>query len=268
MALGHHVVWEEVNDRFLTSGAGINIVVEGFFPSSTQVIADAYAHGARFICIAPEEPTPRGFNGGVYDEWVVRQTEFPNAAKYFDGIFYLVPGSGSWYSQWAPAASVELGYAPSLVRQDDVEPIYDFGFFGSRSDRRLDICKQLVSHSGKRKALIFVTDLLDQSVRDQKMQEARVILQIRRHDYLGFVSSTRCNTALCLGRPVLAEPHLFSKPWNEIVKFSESLEAFFDDALTMRDEWKAAYAAQFARFSEKLTPEFCIGRALEEIKVM
>lgn len=269
-ALGHKVVWQPKNDIFVAADSGYNIIIEGFTPYSTQVIANAHAQGARFICIATEEPTPKGFNHGRDREMVKRQAEFPNAAKFFDGILYLVPGDHvrDWFSQFAPTAYVELGYAPTLPRPSDwIEPQFDFGFFGSVSTRRLKILKKLAKAIGSEKAVRVEGTFPSQTERDRIMREARVIVQIRKHEEMGLVSSSRCNTALCLGRPVVAEPHLLSKPWDEIVKFSASLDAFYNDCLMARSMWKGLHASQMAKFRERLTPEFCIGRALREIGI-
>lgn len=270
-ALGHRVVWEPKNDRFLMPDAGINLIVEGFTEASTQVIQEAHRRGARFVCIATEEPTPKGFNHGRDREMIYRQREFPNVGRCFEGILHLVPGDHvtRWYGQWAPSAPVELGWAPTLVRPGDwQEPEFAFGFFGSLTKRRLKILKRLAkSLNGVEKAVRVEATFPSQTERDRIMREARVIIQIRKHDEMGLVSSSRCNTALCLGRPVLAEPHLLAKPWDEVVKFSDTSETFFNDALMMRAAWRGVHSAQYSRFREKFTPEFCIGRALREIRL-
>lgn len=269
-ALGHRVVWESKNDHLLMGDSGINLLVEGFTPGSTQVIAAAHERGARFVIIATEEPTPRGFNHGLDLEMVKRQAEFPNAAKFAEGILYLVPGDHvrDYYSQFAPSAYVELGYAPTLVRPGDwAEPTYDFGFFGSLSKRRLKLLKKLAKAIGTQRAVRVEATFPSQVDRDRIMREARVIVQIRKHDQMGLVSSTRCNTALCLGRPVIAEPHALSKPWDEVIKFSDTDESFLMDAILMRTAWKGVHAAQFEKFKQRFTPDFCIGRALREIEL-
>src|SRR5258708_39655144 len=102
-ALGHRVVWFRENDKFLMPSAGINLLVEGFTSASTAVVAEARQRGARFICVATEEPTPKGFNWGFDREMALRQVEFPNAAQFFEGILYLVPGAGKWVAQFAPS---------------------------------------------------------------------------------------------------------------------------------------------------------------------
>ena len=283
-ALGHEAVWDPSNNaspRFLKSHAGLNVIVEGFTPSVIALIAEHHAQGARFICLATEEPTETGgFNHSKPGtEMWLRQQIFPEAMKYFDGILHLVPGQHvtDWYSQWAPSAYTELGYAPSLIRKHDHgQPEYEFGFFGSLSKRRLKILRRLNHSFGigfeRRKTIRIEATFPDQTKRDTIMREAKVILQIRKFDEMGLVSSSRCNTALCIGRPVIAEPHLLSHPWDEVVRFTpkydsedKTFQAFFDQALMMRSAWKGVHAAQMERFKAKMSPEICVGRALREI---
>lgn len=269
-ALGHTAVWEEANDRWVARESGINVVVEGFTPSVIDVIGQARAQGARFLCLATEEPTPKGFNHGRDPEMVRRQAMFPEAMKHFDGILHLVPGEHvtGWYSQFAPTAYVELGYAPSLIRKiDRIEPEYDFGFFGSLSNRRMKILKKLAKRMGTEKAIKIVGDFATQDDRDRQMRRARVIVQIRKHEEMGLVSSSRCNTALSIGRPVVAEPHALSKPWDEIVRFSSTLESFYDTAMLVRSMWRPVHAQQLDAFKTKLPPEVCVGAPLRKIGI-
>lgn len=270
-ALGHKIVWDERNNQFLHRSAGINLIVEGFNDEVVKVVADHYAAGARFICLATEEPTDKGFNHGTAREMRERQATFPKMAPYLDGILHLVPGQHvtDWYSQFAPTAYVELGYAPSLVRQQVVyEPEFDFCFFGTLSQRRLRILKKLARRIGTDKAVRVVHNFPSQTDRDKIAQNAKVIVQLRKIDQMGLVSSSRCNTALCNGRPVVAEPHDLSKPWDEIVKFAPSEESFYDFAVGIRAAWRGVHAWQFDKFKTKLTPEYCVGRALREIGIL
>lgn len=268
-ALGHQAIWDPRNHQFLLADSGINVVVEGFTPKSIEVIAQAHAAGARFICLATEEPTPKGFNHGRDREMVLRQHHFPEAAKYFDAIFHLVPGDHvtRWFRQWAPSAFVELGYAPSLLRVNGDEPQFNFGFFGSLTNRRLKILKKLARHIGTVKAVRVEATFPTQEDRDRIMREARVIVQLRKHEEMGLVSSSRINTALCLGRPVVCEPHSLDQEWKGIVKFSDTLESFFNDCLMAQTAWKGVWAAQFDRFKARMSPEWCVGRALKEVNL-
>lgn len=270
-ALGHTAVWVEANDKWVGGDSGVNVIVEGFTPAVIDVIAQGRAQGARFLCLATEEPTPKGFNHGRDPEMVRRQQMFPEAMKHFDGILHLVPGEATtaWYSQFAPTAYVELGYARSLMRSGNrVEPEYDFGFFGSLSNRRMKILKHLAKRIGTLKAVKIVGDFASQDERDRQMLRARVIVQIRKHEEMGLVSSSRCNTALSIGRPVVAEPHALSKPWDEIVRFSKTLESFYDTAILVRSTWRGVHAQQLEAFKRKLPPEVCVGEPLRRIGVL
>lgn len=280
-ALGHGAVWDTNNDKFIQRNRGYNVVVEGFWPGAIQALAEGYAQGARFICIATEEPTPKGFNWGTQKEMVYRQEMFPLAAPYLDGILHLVPGKAitEWFSQFAPSSYAELGYAPSLVRGHIQpngsikliypEPDYEFGFFGSLTPRRERLLKRLAKQMiNKPKAIRVMADFGSQIDRDRQMSRAKVILQIRKFEAMGLVSSSRCCTALCLGRPVVAEPHDLSEEWSDIVRFSRSVDEFISEALFIRAAWQGVHATQFDRFKKKMTPERCIGEPLARIGVL
>ena len=270
-ALGHEAVWDRSNEKFITGEGRYNIVVEGFVPAMIPLFEEYYAKGARFLCLATEEPTPKGFNWGRDREMQKRQEVFPKIAHLFDGIFHLVPGQHvhDWYAQFAPTSYVELGYAPTLVRSKhtDREPIFDFGFFGSLTNRRISILKKLARYVGSEKAVRVEGTFPSQQERDRIMREAKVIVQVRKFEEMGLVSSTRCNTALCLGRPVVAEPHLLSEPWDKVVKFSKSLDGFFSDCVLARAAWRGIHAYQMDKFKTLLTPEYCVGRAFKEIGI-
>ena len=264
---GHQIVWETSNSRFLGPGQGVNIIVEGFFPYHVPIIAEAHGKGARFLMLATEEPTDKGFNHGTQEEMVVRQRVFPEVAKYFDGILHLVPGENitRWYGQFAPTAQIELGYAPTLVRNHGIVPDYDFGFYGSLTPRRLKLLKRLANKINSPKAVKIVSDFKTQTERDQLMSRAKVIVQIRKFEEMGLVSSSRCNTALHIGRPVVAEPHLLSKPWDEVVDFASTIDDFFSKAIMAKAIWKGLHGSQMDKFKKKLSPEFCVGQALATI---
>lgn len=270
MALGHAVGW--TNTENFIDRNGYNVVIESFAdnPDTIAKIAEAHARGCRFIYIATEEPTPNGFNHGLEPAMLERQNAFPRAAKFADGILHLIPGEHvtAWYSQFAPSAYAELGYAPTLVEDDGaVEPAHDFGFYGKMTWRREQMLARLEHLSGTQ--VLKITSLaVPRQERNAMMRRARVILQIRANEEWGMVSSTRCNTAIGFGRPIVAEPHPFCKPWDQIIEFSSSLELFYADALVAaRGDWRALHRKQLAKLKETLTPEVCIGRPLREIGI-
>jgi len=288
-ALGHDVVWDTKNEKFLARESGINVIVEGFTDAAINAIAEAHGNGARFICLATEEPTDRGFNHGKDREMIFRQQNFAHAGKYFEAIFHLVPGDHitRFYSQFAPSSYVELGYAAALCRPSVQEPTYNFGFFGSLTRRREKILRRLARHIGTEKAVKIESSFPAREERDKTMRDARVIVQLRKYEEMGLVSSSRCNTALHLGRPVVCEPHLLADKWKDIVRFSQFCPAcaisqkklsrndfcedcvgiFLDNALMVQTMWKSIHNTQFVNFRERLTPEYCVGRALKETKL-
>lgn len=275
-ALGHEAYLDPRNlagdlDRqvYTTRPDGINVLIEGFTPAWVGHIAKARSMGCRFMILATEEPTERGFNWGTQKEMVRRQETFPEAARLCEGILHLVPGEHvtRWYGQFAPAAQAELGYAPGLLRLDRTEPEFDFGFYGSLSPRRLRILKRLAQLSGKEKAVKIVADFKTGPERDAAMRRARVVVQIRKFDKMGLVSSSRCNTALMIGRPVVAEPHdaELSRPWDEVIRFPQTMEGFYHNAVLARAAWRQVWNDQVEKFGRAFTPERCVGEPLRRI---
>jgi hypothetical protein len=264
-ALGHKVGLND--EKFLIADDGINVLFEGFHEKSLDVIDEVHKKGARFLVIATEEPTPKGFNHGVVQEMVKRQQIFPQIKPYIEGILHLVPGQHvtNWYSQFVPSAYAELGHAPELERFNKDIPQYDFGFYGSLTARRKRLLQKLANRTGFGQRSVYISAFKEASLRDSDMTKTRVVVQIRQHEQMGLVSSSRCNTALCIGRPIVAEPHLLSKPWDQVVHFSKNDESFFDDALFIAANWQSYHRQQFEKFKKLLTPEFCIGEPLNRI---
>lgn len=266
-ALGHDA---RSGAEFIGAGEGYNVLIEAFGDRDHLArIAAAHAQGCRFIYVATEEPTDQGFNHGVAPGMIDRQAAFPEAAQFADGVLHLVPGADvtRWYSQFALSAYAELGYAPTLVYDGRaVDPTFDFGFYGQVTYRRQQILSRLQSMTEKG-ILVLPNIELPQAQRDHEMRKVRVIITIREHDDMGFVSSSRCATALSLGRPVVAEPHEVCKAWGEVVHFSDSLESFYDDAVVLAQNWLSLHQTQLARFKIKFSPEICIGQPLREIGI-
>lgn len=271
-ALGHEVLWDPDSPKtFLTHNMGYNVVVEGFTESSLSVLHEIHGKGGKFIILATEEPTPDGFNHGDQIEMIRRQRMFPAIKPYVSGILALVPGKHvtDWYSQVAPSAYVELGFAPTLLRIDPrIQPQFDFGFFGSYSERRQRICSKLAKRLRlSPKAVRIIANFPSQVERDAEMRNVKVVLQLRKFEKMGLVSSSRCNTALCLGRPVFGEPHTLVEPWGKIVHFSNTIESFYEEAFFILANWKHVYRKQLMAFKELLTPMKCIGEPLRQIGI-
>lgn len=280
-ALGHSVEW---SNRHFAKRPAYNLIVEGFTADSVALIKTSHETGHRFIYIATEEPTPKGFNHGISQHMIDRQAMFPEAAKYADAVLSLVPGAEEWFGQYAPCQHIELGHASSLERPDHIkslggvrhleEPTHDFGFFGSLSVRRDKILRRLAKTIAMRSvtmsapnAIRVMANFSGLDDRDRAMRSARVLLQIRLHERMGLVSSSRCNTSLHIGRPVVAEPHLLSAPWDQVVHFSKTSDSFFDDAIRVRATWQSTYDRQMERFRDIMSPRACIGEPLDRLAI-
>lgn len=253
--------------KFIGPEEGVNAVFESFadpaYPA-LPTIAAARAAGCRFVYVATEEPTPAGFNHGYDPAMVRRQEAFEGACAHAEAILHLVPGVTDWYARLAPAAHVELGHAPGLERMAEREPEYDYGFYGQVTSRRAEILGRL----GAGKVLAVSGIVRSQREVDAEMARARVVVQIRANPDMGLVSSSRLNTALHVGRPVVAEPHQRPGPWASIVHFARSLDAFYADAAAAVRDWRRLHAAQFSAFRATLTPEASIGAPLRAVGLL
>ena len=264
-ALGHKAHWN--NAELLIGPGSINVLFECFATeSSIESVAEGHRRGARFAIVATEEPTEKGFNHGILDEMVERQRMFPKVARYADAIFCLVPGSEGWYGQFAPAVRLELGWAPTLEQPAVPPGDVDFAFFGSFTKRREKVLTTLARRA--RAKVLPIYGFPPQRERTIAAARAKVIVQVRGFEAMGLVSSSRCNTALHLGRPVIAEPHELSHPWEEVIKFSASLDAFYQDCRAAAPLWRVIHGEQMRRFRDLFSPARTIGKALAALDLV
>ena len=262
-ALGHECYWAD--EGFAGGDDTYVLLTEGFFGNHLEVMRDACARGIKFIILATEAPGQTGFNAGLTDELIARQRTFPQAASYAHAIWCTIKDSVPWYSRFGrPAAHLELGYAPASVRHPE-NPAgldHDYGFFGSMTPRRYKMLHQFArSKVDGHRARVRYTSFETVHNRDAQMVRCRVILQIRPHEKMAMLSSSRCATALHIGRPVIAEHHVEVGAWKDIIEFAHP-DVFTIKAAKMHARWEAAHAEQFERFRALLPPEKCVGETI------
>lgn len=271
-ALGHEVrgptsadPWPVATAKFLDP-PWVNVLLESFADDGTiPLIAAARDRGCRFLYVATELPTDRGFNGAYEPGMVRRQEAFPEAARCCDAILHLVSGDDvtRWYARFAPSAHAELGYAPGLQPlAADVEPDFDFGFFGQTTWRRREILDSLGTVGS---TVVEDRLCLPRPERDALMRRARVILQIYRDPGWDYPSSTRCCAALAMGRPVIAEAHGRTDAWGEVVTFATGPDDFLRLAESARKNWRGLLDLQVERWRTLLPPTRCLEPALAAV---
>lgn len=262
-SLGHKSYW--CDEAFSLETDTYVVVFEGFLPPHIEFLRACRQDGAKIIIVGTEAPGAHGFNSGLTPELLLRQKLFPAAAHEAAAIWYTVPDSGRWYGTFGPpAAYLELGYAPASVRHPAAQLDHDFGFFGSMTRRRWKLLQKFARASiGSRKATVRYAELIAGEERDAQMARARVMLQIRAHEKMQNLSTSRLCTAMHIGRPVIAEMHEDPGVWGRIIEFAHPAK-FIDQAIDMSKRWQEAYEEQFARFKTLLPPEKCVGRAIEQ----
>lgn len=250
----------------------VNVMVEGFNAEINALIAAARAQeGIRLVIIATERPSTHGFNNQTKGEMVTRQVHFPAAAAQADALWPLVPEAVEWMQRHHKrVAHLELGYSARRIIPQVGPAEYDFGFFGSLTPRRQGVLQDLVRRGHR----VFVTgprigkggqlELPSREERNELMQRCKIILQLKPADNWQIISSSRCNTAINLGRAVVAEPHNSNSAWKRIVRFSSTPFNFVKTAEKALEDYEGEWVRQFCRFKEILPPAACVGKVIEE----
>lgn len=252
---GHVVKWYD--DALIAHEDLYMIVFDGFHESQVPLFKDFHERGGKLIIVATEEPTDNGFNHGAIKHMVGRSERFAAIAPYATAIWYLVPGS-TWYEQFCPATFLDLGYSPRLIRRWDIPVEFDVGFFGSVTKRRAEMLKKFAAYGLR----LHIPKFGDSEFRDREISRCKVVVQLRSYEQMGLLSSSRCSTALHLGRPVLAEPHGNPGKWPDIIRF-EDIDFMAYMAEQMANNWQEEHANQMAKFMELMPASKVMAKALE-----
>lgn len=271
---------EKALNYFLLDPGTVNIVIEAFHnQAALEVLATVQALGGVIVAIATEQPTPDAgaFNHGFTPQARARYLAFPHAAPFLHAIWHLVPSAvtAGWYGGFGrPASYLNLGHAPGLAEfmaaasgegGAPAAKLYDYGFFGSQTPRRVDMLADLLAAApGTTARVIGVSDagVAPWEVRNQAMRECRVGLQLRAYDEAELVSSARCAMFLHLGLPVIGDRHRLAEPWGRIVDLADDDAGFVAMANAARDRAAEIHARQWAAFTALLTPQACVGAAI------
>ena len=245
-ALGHRASYVGPNAPFIGGDLGYNVVVGGFADAMGEKISTSHGNGARFLYLVTGRPPAFP----------------PPLVRCFDAALSMGLNAGTRWTR--PVANIELGYAPTLMKLSPAAvPQYDVGFFGAMSRRRQKILKKM-----HQKINVLIVDGADQKMRDDAIYKVKIVLQLREIDDVPEpVSASECNTAMCLGRPVLADSHARTNAWGEIVNITSSMDDFYAECRAMvNGRWRDDYTQQFTKFA-KLTSEVCLGEPLRKIGI-
>ncbi len=274
---GH--TWE-INDRSVAlTPDTVNVLFEGFSQEAIDVYGAHVHAGARYICIATEQPTGYGpdglggdFNFGRPDHMKGRQARFVEACRRlrFLAIWALVPGADThaWYKRWCPNVGyLPSGFAPAQLRQARREPEFDFGMYGSIAEggRRWQWLERLHKETGRSVHILGSKGIVPVGERDREMQRCKVLLQIRPNEEAELVSSSRVAASLHAGRCVVAEHHTRHQPYSRVVRFAPAagFASFKRSCLLALGHWRGEYMVQLSRFQEILGPDRTMLPALE-----
>lgn len=256
----------------------INIIFEGF--DNLQTIGELKrgkdTAAVRVWLINTERPSSQGFNNWSGDHpMAVRWRLLPEVLKYVDGVSCLASGAASVIKKIYPnTVDMELGYSVSRVDKIDIEPTYDYVFFGLFTDRRKEIIRKLekagCSVLYNKKAWDNILDsFVDGKTRDEWTRLSRGVLHIKQQSNWQIISNSRCCTAIHLRRGVMSDPHNAPESaYQNIIRFSRSHASFVDDALAFRENWREEATRQMEAMKTILPPEACVGAAIKQLGML
>lgn len=241
----------------------INVICEGFTEAETERVMTLRRHGCRVVLVCTESIAGDSLNNFQSEDYQGRYHQLMKVAPNVDAIWCLVPGTAAALrSHNANARDVELGYSPRRLRKLRTKPQYDFGFFGSVTGYR----RRTLQEFGRRGHSVYVMrNFAPPDERDRAIANCKVVLHVKATKSWKIVSSSRCSTALHIGRPVVAQPIASDSIWKEIVRFSMTQDAFYDDAARVMRNWETHWGRQIARYKDLLSADKCLGAAVEAL---
>ena len=241
----------------------INVICEGFTEIESERIVEMCRQGIRIVLVCTESIANNSLNNFQRDDYRSRYEHLLLVAPYVDAIWCLVPGTADRLRDLnRNAVDVELGYSPRRRRDLVARPEYDFGFFGSVTPYRGTTMQEF----GRRGLRVFVMrNFAPPDERDRAIANCKAVLHIKATKNWKIVSSSRCSTALHIGRPVVSQPVASRSIWKQIVRFSKSHDAFYDDAVRVMRDWRTHWERQIDAYQRLLSAEKCLGPAVDAL---
>lgn len=214
------------------------IFTEHFYP---EIVKDIAKLKNKYAVIQSELLTNDTFNNHV--NFRGRLGGFREVCKKAEFVIYLVGET----DVACPAFKCELGYSPHMRVSSDDQNKYDLCFFGTFSQRRLDLCNEI----GTRGYSVCYCSDVSTKDRNKALSQSRWNLGLKPHWNVEFASITRINAALHCGTPTLYE-HVKPGSRIESIPLTHNGEgSFIDwiaDKLGDKDLWERERKRQLSEF--------------------
>jgi hypothetical protein len=247
-ALGHKVTFGFDDD--VVPWPGVNLLVEFFnrSPVVDQVIAlkasrTRYAFG--LIC-------HEDLQDAVMDEpdFPDRRTGLERLLPHMDFVWTAVPSDYTALAGGERVRYLEYGHVPSLRRANALTRDIDVLFYGFVGERRAPVFGALVQR-GLRVAM--TTGILPGYFKNDLLDRARVVADVRRSEQARFLAPSRLCTVLHAGVAIVVErfdagplsrfyPYTANAPMGEFVDLCERV-ARADQCLALGDAARTQFAA-------------------------
>ncbi len=260
--LGHGVT--KSSDQLVTRPS-INVLFEGFGRKSSALLAAISKQDFDFLIVCTEAFGKKAMNDSAHRAMRMRQRWLPEVAKIAKACWCLAPGMAEQLKQYCENSfDVELGWSQTQesVLLKDEAPKHPFVFYGGLNERRASLVN---AFEGQGHHVALGEDYGPILLRNDLVRQSKVVLGLKPTNSWKLFSSSRAQTALHLGRPVIFEDvddSAHRSPWRDIVVVSES-ECFGTVAVEMMKNWQDCAAEQMEKFREILPPQRSIGPALE-----
>lgn len=200
-ALGHKITYGFDDD--VVRWPGVNLLVEffNFSPVVDQVIglktsSTRYAFG--LICHADLQDTSVMADPNFPD----RRPSLERLLPHMDFAWTVVPCDYGSIPGGEKMRYLEYGYVPSLRRPDRLARDRDVLIYGSVGSRRSDLFNALVQRG---LSVSMTTGILPGYFKNDLLDRARVVVDVRRSDAVRFLSPSRQCTVLHAGAAIVAE---------------------------------------------------------------
>lgn len=266
--LGHS---QSYGDATLETLPAINIIIEGFGPRTVAWMAARHKDNCRFVTVCTERMGKESLDDAPHPDMKTRQQNLPVAAALSEAVWCLVPGTAAHLRSYCKdTRDIELGYSRTreAYLHSDVVPVHSACFYGGMLDRRRVVLETLIA--GGIDICMPPKEYGRISDRNAALALSKIALGINPVPGWKIVSSSRAQSALHVGRPMLMEEvddAASPSPWREVIRFCR-LRDMYGQALDMIEHWEAERDRQLGAFREKFSAQRILAPAIEALKGM